>query len=194
MKFYFLETVNESAEEIFIHLAKEQEAIEDLNIPEDEKLAMEEKLEDNLLNNVDDEIIEAVQGNDTIDNIGDLQDVVETYSETLDAIESLDQSAETLDELKSDLNKDILKAVIDIYQPSNNSEVQNRTDQVLEKLELEQEFVQDLESVQVMGEEHEKEVEANLEYNALTGYSLSDNNALDINLSYSPKYKSLTFS
>ena len=150
-------------------MAKEQEAIEDLNIPEDEKLAMEEKLEDNLLNNVDDEIIEAVQGNDTIDNIGDLQDVVETYSETLDAIESLDQSAETLDELKSDLNKDILKAVIDIYQPSNNSEVQNRTDQVLEKLELEQEFVQDLESVQVMGEEHEKEVEANLEYNALTG-------------------------
>ena len=70
-------------------MAKEQEAIEDLNIPEDEKLAMEEKLEDNLLNNVDDEIIEAVQGNDTIDNIGDLQDVVETYSETLDAIESL---------------------------------------------------------------------------------------------------------
>ena len=100
MQFYFLETVNESAEEIFIHLAKEQEAIEDLNIPEDEKLAMEEKLEDNLLNNVDDEIIEAVQGNDTINNIGDLQDVVETYSEKLDAIESLDQSAETLDELK----------------------------------------------------------------------------------------------
>ena len=64
---------------MFIHLAKEQEAIEDLNIPEDEKLAMEEKLEDNLLNNVDDEIIEAVQGNDTINNIGDLQDVVETY-------------------------------------------------------------------------------------------------------------------
>ena len=100
MQFYFLETVNESAEEIFIHLAKEQEAIEDLNIPEDEKLAMEEKLEDNLLNNVDDEIIEAVQGNNTINNIGDLQDVVETYSEKLDAIESLDQSAETLDELK----------------------------------------------------------------------------------------------
>ena len=74
---------------MFIHLAKEQEAIEDLNIPEDEKLAMEEKLEDNLLNNVDDEIIEAVQGNDTINNIGDLQDVVETYSEKLDAIESL---------------------------------------------------------------------------------------------------------
>ena len=45
---------------------------------------------------------------------------------------------------------------------TNNSEVQNRTDQVLEKLELEQEFVQDLESVQVMGEEHEKELEANL--------------------------------
>ena len=64
---------------MFIHLAKEQEAIEDLNIPEDEKLAMEEKLEDNLLNNIDDEIIEAVQGNDTINNIGDLQDVVETY-------------------------------------------------------------------------------------------------------------------
>ena len=42
---------------MFIHLAKEQEAIEDLNIPEDEKLAMEEKLEDNLLNNIDDEII-----------------------------------------------------------------------------------------------------------------------------------------
>ena len=100
MQFYFLETVNESAEEIFIHLAKEQEAIEDLNIPEDEKLAMEEKLEDNLLNNVDDEIIEAVQGNNTINNIGDLQDVVETYNEKLDAIESLDQSAETLDELK----------------------------------------------------------------------------------------------
>jgi hypothetical protein len=100
MQFYFLETVNESAEEIFIHLAKEQEAIEDLNIPEEEKLAMEEKLEDNLLNNVDDEIIEAVQGNNTINNIGDLQDVVETYSEKLDAIESLDQSAETLDELK----------------------------------------------------------------------------------------------
>ena len=76
--------------------------------------------------------------------------------------------------MKSDLNKDILKAVIGIYQPSNNSEIQNRTDQVLEKLELEQEFVQDLESVQVMGEEHEKELEANLEYNALTGYSLSD--------------------
>ena len=74
---------------MFIHLAKEQEAIEDLNIPEDEKLAMEEKLEDNLLNNIDDEIIEAVQGNDTINNIGDLQDVVETYSEKLDAIESL---------------------------------------------------------------------------------------------------------
>ena len=89
MQFYFLETVNESAEQIFIHLAKEQEAIEDLNIPEDEKLAMEEKLEDNLLNNVDDEIIEAVQGNATINNIGDLQDVVETYSEKLDAIESL---------------------------------------------------------------------------------------------------------
>ena len=159
---------------MFIHLAKEQEAIEDLNIPEDEKLAMEEKLEDNLLNNVDDEIIEAVQGNDTINNIGDLQDVVETYSEKLNAIESLDQSEETLDELKSDLNKDILEAVIGIYQPSNNSEIQNRTDQVLEKLELEQEFVQDLESVQLMGEEHEKEVEANLEYNALTGYSLSD--------------------
>ena len=106
MQFYFLETVNESAEEIFIHLAKEQEAIEDLNIPEDEKLAMEEKLEDNLLNNVDDEIIEAVQGNNTINNIGDLQDVVETYSEKLDAIESLDQSAETLDELKR--LKDIL--------------------------------------------------------------------------------------
>ena len=64
---------------MFIHLAKEQEAIEDLNIPEDEKLAMEEKLEDNLLNNVDDEIIEAVQGNATINNIGDLQDVVITY-------------------------------------------------------------------------------------------------------------------
>ena len=76
--------------------------------------------------------------------------------------------------MKSDLNKDILEAVIGIYQPSNNSEIQNRTDQVLEKLELEQEFVQDLESVQLMGEEHEKEVEANLEYNALTGYSLSD--------------------
>ena len=60
-------------------MAKEQEAIEDLNIPEDEKLAMEEKLEDNLLDNVDDEIIEAVQGNNTINNIGDLQDVVETY-------------------------------------------------------------------------------------------------------------------
>ena len=154
-------------------MAEEQEAIEDLDIPENEKLAMEEKLENNLLNNVDDEIIEAVQGNDTIDNIGDLQDIVETYSETLDVIESLDQSAETLNELKNDLNKDTLTSVIDIYQPSNNSEVQNRTDQVLEKLELEQEFVQDLESVQVMGEEHEKEVEANLEYNALTGYSLS---------------------
>jgi hypothetical protein len=149
-------------------LAKEQEAIEDLNIPEDEKLAMEEKLEDNLLDNVDDEIIEAVQGNDTIDNIGDLQNVVETYSEKLIAIESLDQSEETLDELKSDLNKDVLEAVIDIYQPNDNGEVQNRTDQVLEKLELEQQFVQDLESVQVMDEEHEKEVEANLEYNALT--------------------------
>ena len=149
-------------------MAKEQEAIEDLNIPEDEKLAMEEKLEDNLLDNVDDEIIEAVQGNDTIDNIGDLQNVVETYSEKLIAIESLDQSEETLDELKSDLNKDVLEAVIDIYQPNDNGEVQNRTDQVLEKLELEQQFVQDLESVQVMDEEHEKEVEANLEYNALT--------------------------
>ena len=98
----------------------------------------------------------------------------ETRGEKPQKFRILDQSAETLDELKSDLNKDILKAVIGIYQPSNNSEIQNRTDQVLEKLELEQEFVQDLESVQVMGEEHEKELEANLEYNALTGYSLSD--------------------
>ena len=57
-----------------------------------------------------------------------------------------------MEELKTDLNKDILEAVIDIYQPKNNeSDVQNKTDQVLEKLELEQEFVQDLESVQVMG-------------------------------------------
>ena len=74
-------TVNVSAEEIFVHLVKEQEAIENLDdISAEVKLALEEKLENNLLDdNLDDEIIEAVQGNDTIDNIGELQDVVEDY-------------------------------------------------------------------------------------------------------------------
>lgn len=168
------QSVNQSAEEkIFIQLAEEQQTIENLDIPSEVKLAIEEKLEDNLLNNpASQEIIEAIQGYDTIDNLSELQNEMEIYSEKLNVIESLNQSNESLDQLKSDIHKDVLDAVIEIYHPDDNEEVQNRTDEVLEKLELEQEFVQDLQSVQVMGEEHEQEVQTNLEYNALEGWVL----------------------
>ena len=113
------------------------------------------------------------QENDNVDKINDLQEVIEVYDEKKVAIEDLDQSDETLTELNIDLNKDALEAVIDIYhKKENNREVQNRTDQILEKLELEQDFVQDLESVEVIDPKHELKVEKNLEYNALEGLIL----------------------
>ena len=113
------------------------------------------------------------QENDNVDKINDLQEVIEVYDEKKVAIEDLDQSDETLTELNIDLNKDALEAVIDIYhKKENNREVQNRTDKILEKLELEQDFVQDLESVEVIDPKHELKVEKNLEYNALEGLIL----------------------
>ena len=68
------------------------------------------------------------------------------------------------------MNKDVLEAVIGLYHTKNsNREVQNKADQVLEKLELEQDFVRDLESVEVIDPKHELKVETNIEYNALEG-------------------------
>ena len=86
-------------------MAEEQQTIENLDIPAEIKLAIEEKLEDNLLNNpASQEIIEAIQGYDTIDNLSEFQNEMEVYSEKLNAIESLNQSTENLELLKSDIN------------------------------------------------------------------------------------------
>ena len=61
--FFCLGIVNKSNEELFVHLAEGQEAVENLDVSSDIKLAIEEKLEDNLLSApASKEIIEALQG------------------------------------------------------------------------------------------------------------------------------------
>ncbi len=152
------------ADEVFVNLIEEEANIENLDIASQEKIYLEESLEKTLLKEpVTEEIIEYLTdtSEESLDKAGQLEQVIKDYQDHQDIIDVLDGRDE---EMVQDFKEDILDEIVQLYKPELAPEMVNETEQVLEKLEKSEDFVQDLLDENIL---NATEVNPILELNAL---------------------------
>ena len=159
-------------DEIFVDLAAEEKAIEQLDIDANKKIEIEEKLEGNLLGEVPalDERVEIVDDPEppTFDHIHEVKEALDTFVDESLKMKDLNFSGDVQDQLKQDLAENVLKEVIDAHESFEEDEdeaLKNKTDEVLTKLSEAHSYVTDLETVGI-GNHHEA-IETHLEFDAL---------------------------
>ena len=156
-------------DELFIDLAHEEKAIEELNINPKAKIEIEKQLEDNLLGEVPaiEESDQALVGNQVkFQHLNEVKDAINTYMKEKENYQNLHFAPDVQKDLKKDLTENILKQVIEAHKdPQNNPGLKLITNEVLTKLNKAHSYVDDLKQVGI-GKHHE-EIENHLEFDAL---------------------------
>ena len=156
-------------DELFIDLAHEEKAIEELNINPKAKIEIEKQLEDNLLGEVPaiEESDQALVGNQVkFQHLNEVKDAINTYMKEKENYQNLHFAPNVQKDLKKDLTENILKQVIEAHKdPQNNPGLKLITNEVLTKLNKAHSYVDDLKQVGI-GKHHE-EIENHLEFDAL---------------------------
>ena len=156
-------------DELFIDLAHEEKAIEELNINPKAKIEIEKQLEDNLLGEVPaiEESDQALVGNQVkFQHLNEVKDAINTYMKEKENYQNLHFAPDVQKDLEKDLTENILKQVIEAHKdPQNNPGLKLITNEVLTKLNKAHSYVDDLKQVGI-GKHHE-EIENHLEFDAL---------------------------
>ena len=156
-------------DELFIDLAHEEKAIEELNINPKAKIEIEKQLEENLLGEVPaiEESDQALVGNQVkFQHLNEVKDAINTYMKEKENYQNLHFAPNVQKDLKKDLTENILKQVIEAHKdPQNNPGLKLITNEVLTKLNKAHSYVDDLKQVGI-GKHHE-EIENHLEFDAL---------------------------
>ena len=159
----------DETDELFIDLAHEEKAIEELNINPKAKIEIEKQLEDNLLGEVPaiEESDQALVGNQVkFQHLNEVKDAINTYMKEKENYQNLHFAPNVQKDLKKDLTENILKQVIEAHKdPQNNPGLKLITNEVLTKLNKAHSYVDDLKQVGI-GKHHE-EIENHLEFDAL---------------------------
>ena len=156
-------------DELFVDLEQEEKAIEELNINPKVKIAIEEKLEENLLGEVPviEESDQAMDGNQVkFQHLNAVKDAINTYMKEKENYQNLNFAPDVQKDLQKDLTENILKQVIQAHNdPEKNPGLKLITNEVLTKLNKAHSYVDDLKQVGI-GKHHE-EIENHLEFDAL---------------------------
>lgn len=152
-------------DQVFSHLIMEEEAIENLNISAEAMMKVEEKLEENMLNEPSiTEVKEALVKAEVVDGKMDiLDDKLAEYEDRATMMDILDYDETD----KEELQEEILQDIADMFKNHHRlPEILNETKQVLNQLEQAHELVDDLEEEEVLHESGEQ-VKGKLEMDAL---------------------------
>ena len=154
---------------LFVDLAKEEEAIENLDIDPKHKAEIEQKLEDTLLGEVPalEEVEQVIYTpNEPFKHIHQVKEALSTFTEQKEGFTKLNFTKDIKQNLEEDLTNNVLKQVIDAHTNLEDSNViKNKTNEVLSKLDKAQSYVKDMKEVGI-GNNHD-DIDNHLEFDAL---------------------------
>ena len=134
------------ANETFVNLAKQEKAIETLDINETEKLILEDKVEDSIINQTVQNELRDFNNSQKVEKLESLTQILQEFEDSADS----ENSGE---------NHEMIENFIEVYNPKSIN------DSALEKLNKNSQFLNDLQKVNVT--QNKAEIEMDLELNAL---------------------------